>query len=127
MEPAETAGKTVLVTGATSGIGLATAKALIKAGYTVYGTSRNPATEPDDPAFLKMRLLPLDLTDEGSIDRLLAALPPIDILINNAGASQCPPWRKRPPEVRGLFDLCCSGRSGHAGCAAGHAVQGGRA
>ncbi|NLI53805.1 MAG: SDR family oxidoreductase [Clostridiales bacterium] len=88
--------KTALVTGASSGIGLATARALHAAGYTVYGTSRNP--DAGNPEYEGIRYLPLELTDPGSIERLAAMLPPLDVLVNNAGSSQMGAIEETPSE-----------------------------
>ena len=79
------AGKFAVITGASRGIGRATAEALIAQGVTVIGTSRDVATVPNPPAF---PLLDLDITSDASVDAFHAALtshPSIDILINNAG------------------------------------------
>jgi NAD(P)-dependent dehydrogenase (short-subunit alcohol dehydrogenase family) len=74
---------TVLITGASRGIGLALANRFHAAGYTVIGTSR-AGTE----TFVG-RMLPLDLRQQESIAaleaRLAATNTTIDILINNAG------------------------------------------
>ena len=57
--------KTVaLVTGASSGIGEATAIKLLAAGYTVYGTSRRGAQSGQRP----FPMLALDVTDDASVD-----------------------------------------------------------
>jgi len=77
--------KVVLVTGASSGLGLATAKALQAAGHTVYGTSRD-LKKIKDAAF---KPLAMDVTDDASvtaaIDKIIKAEGKIDVLINNAG------------------------------------------
>ena len=57
-------GKTALVTGASSGIGEATAERLAMAGYKVYGTSRRPAKTGGRP----FELLPLDVTRDESVE-----------------------------------------------------------
>ena len=79
-------GKIVLVTGASSGIGLAAAKAFVNAGATVYGTSRHPKAETENG----IRMLPLDTTSEKSvsecIDTLLSREGRLDVLVNNAGS-----------------------------------------
>lgn len=74
-----------LVTGASSGIGYATAEALAWAGYRVFGASRRPATHA--PAGVIM--LTADVTDDTSVANavrdVLAQAGRIDLLVNNAG------------------------------------------
>jgi NADP-dependent 3-hydroxy acid dehydrogenase YdfG len=78
--------KVILVTGASSGIGLLIANKLHNEGFTVFGTSRNPEKYRDKVPF---RLLSLDVTSDQSIrnciDRLVPEVPTLDVLINNAG------------------------------------------
>ncbi|HVO42670.1 MAG TPA: SDR family NAD(P)-dependent oxidoreductase [Aggregatilineales bacterium] len=78
-------GQVVLITGASSGIGQATAEILADAGLRVYGTSRHP----DQATAKGFTLLPLDVTDSASISACVAAVMEqagrIDVLINNAG------------------------------------------
>ncbi|MCO5159914.1 MAG: oxidoreductase [Mesorhizobium sp.] len=74
-----------LVTGASSGIGLVTAKALQAAGYRVFGTSRRAVAQSADG----ISMLTCDVTDDASVaklvDDVLAAAGRIDLLVNNAG------------------------------------------
>ncbi|MEI5676680.1 MULTISPECIES: oxidoreductase [unclassified Mesorhizobium] len=74
-----------LVTGASSGIGRATAKALQKAGFRVFGTSRRGSAESSDG----ITMLACDVTDDASVaklvDDVLAEAGRIDLLVNNAG------------------------------------------
>lgn len=78
--------KTVLVTGASSGIGLLVASKLHQLGYQVIGTSRNPEKYQKKIPF---KLLPLDLNDDHSIEsfgkHLFSEIKTLDVLINNAG------------------------------------------
>jgi NAD(P)-dependent dehydrogenase (short-subunit alcohol dehydrogenase family) len=74
-----------LVTGASSGIGLVTARALRRDGYRVFATSRKPM--PDSPEGIEM--LVCDVTDDASVhravDEVLSRAGRIDLLVNNAG------------------------------------------
>lgn len=95
-----------LVTGASRGIGKATAAALVERGFEVIGTSRQAAAIPDKERIGGVRYLPLDLTSEASIAGLLASVGAVDVLINNAGASQIGAVEEAPPDrVRELFAL----------------------
>jgi NAD(P)-dependent dehydrogenase (short-subunit alcohol dehydrogenase family) len=77
-----------LVTGASSGIGEATVRALLGAGYTVYAAARR-VERMESLAHDGARLLGLDLTDDASLTdgarKVLAEAGRIDILVNNAG------------------------------------------
>jgi 3-hydroxy acid dehydrogenase / malonic semialdehyde reductase len=76
-------GKTAIVTGASSGIGRATARALADAGVRVAGGARRVERLETEIA------LPLDVTDPASSERFVAGaverLGGLDILFNNAG------------------------------------------
>ncbi len=77
--------KTVLITGASSGFGKATAELLSGQGYRVFGTSRHT----HDVDSVGYEMLTLDVRDDESVracvDAVLAKTGSIDILINNAG------------------------------------------
>ncbi|CAE6730247.1 3-phenylpropionate-dihydrodiol/cinnamic acid-dihydrodiol dehydrogenase [Paraburkholderia domus] len=98
--------KTALVTGASSGIGEATAERLAKAGYKVYGTSRRGA-----PAGKRsFDLLPLDVTSDASVDtavrEMLRLEGHIDLLVNNAGFGVAPAGAEESSleQARAIFD-----------------------
>jgi NAD(P)-dependent dehydrogenase (short-subunit alcohol dehydrogenase family) len=80
-----------LVTGASSGIGEATALRLAKAGYKVYGTSRHGGAQSGQRSFA---MLPLDVTSDESVDAAVKELirleGGIDLLVNNAGFGVAP-------------------------------------
>ena len=71
--------KTVLVTGASSGIGQAQALTFLENGYRVYGVDKG-----ENPGFLnELRFFKMDLTDD--LTPLFTSLPEVDILCNTAG------------------------------------------
>ena len=82
--------KTILVTGGTSGIGLYIADRLVREGFQVFGTSRNPKAAKKKYDF---ELVALDITSESSIQNCIHELQSrvghLDVLINNAGIGIC--------------------------------------
>jgi NAD(P)-dependent dehydrogenase (short-subunit alcohol dehydrogenase family) len=74
-----------LVTGATSGIGQATAATLSAAGWTVWVTGRSQERAETSAARVGGRPLQLDVTDQASVRAAAAAVPQLDLLVNNAG------------------------------------------
>jgi NADP-dependent 3-hydroxy acid dehydrogenase YdfG len=81
--------KTAVVTGASSGIGAATARALAQAGWQVFAGARREdrLREAMDPA--GATAVPLDITDPASIEFFVARLPEaVHLLVNNAGGAQ---------------------------------------
>ena len=98
--------RVALVTGASSGIGEASANKLLAAGYTVYGTSRR-ASQAGKHSF---PLLALDVTDDASvkaaIDELLRREGRIDILVNNAGFGIAPAAAEESSieQAKSIFD-----------------------
>lgn len=96
-------GRTILITGGSSGIGAATARALALTGANILITGRNLQSggkvleELRSMGSGRMELLPLDLADFADVGRFAAAAqafsPEIDILICNAGVSETPEER----------------------------------
>lgn len=82
--------KTILITGASSGIGKNVGEYLSKKGHKVIGTSRNPNRQSEDFEIIK-----LDVTDDNSVDEAFKIIfdryEKIDVLINNAGFGICGP------------------------------------
>jgi len=76
--------KTALVTGASSGIGEATAVALNKAGYTVWAAARR-LDRMKHLEELGIQTVALDVTDEASVKKALHKIGQVDVLVNNAG------------------------------------------
>ena len=83
--------KTVLITGAASGIGKATAIAFVKKGYLTYATDKNTGNMQDLEK-LGCRIRNIDVTIDsnmvGAIKEIEAETGGIDILVNNAGYGQ---------------------------------------
>ncbi|MGQ4616517.1 SDR family NAD(P)-dependent oxidoreductase [Nocardia sp. R7R-8] len=98
--------RVVVVTGASSGIGKATAAALAGLGYRVIGTSRDPGAIGSDTVPPGVEYRALDLTDPASIEAFAAGLDQVDVLVNNAGESQAGPLAELPTDaVERLFQL----------------------
>lgn len=99
-------GKVALVTGASSGIGQATAQLLATAGYTVYGTSRRGG-KADGKAF---EMLALDVTSDASVAAAVKTLMEregrIDLLVNNAGFGVAPAGAEESSieQAQAIFD-----------------------
>jgi len=107
--------RVVLVTGASSGIGLACATHLAWRGYRVYGTSRRAGTSQTG----SVSMLIADVTDDHSVEQAVAAVLEregrLDIVVNNAGMGIAGPVEntsieeaKRQLEVNffGAFRVC---------------------
>ncbi|MBA2241731.1 MAG: SDR family NAD(P)-dependent oxidoreductase [Chthoniobacterales bacterium] len=96
----------VFLTGASSGIGLATAKALVERGHEVWGTSRDPGRLP---ALARLHPIRLDLGDRLSVTEAweMAAneAEGIDVLINNAGSGHFSPAETLEDELRRQFQI----------------------
>lgn len=115
MDKHPSSGRRTLITGAGSGIGLAAALRLSRAGYAVVGTARDPGAvkakvENDLGGPLPFRLVAMDLTDSDSLEsgyaEALSILGGIDILINNAGMGELGAVEDTPlMDSRKLFEV----------------------
>ena len=98
--------KIALVTGASSGIGEATAERLAKAGYKVYGTSRRGA----QAGRRSFEILPLDVTSDESVEAAVGEVirrhGRIDLLVNNAGFGVAPAGAEESSlgQARSIFE-----------------------
>jgi NADP-dependent 3-hydroxy acid dehydrogenase YdfG len=80
-------GRTAVVTGASSGIGAATAARLAAEGFDVVLGARRVDRLAAVAERTGARALPLDVTDPASVDAFAAELPRVDVLVNNAGGA----------------------------------------
>jgi len=95
-----------LVTGASSGIGQATAERLATAGYKVYGTSRRGA-QTDQRAFAMLALdVTRDESVEAAVNELFRLEGRIDLLVNNAGFGVAPAGAEESSieQARAIFE-----------------------
>lgn len=96
--------KTVLITGCSSGYGLATARYFLARGWNVIATMRTPR-ENLFPASNNLRVLALDVTRPDSIAGALDVAGPIDALVNNAGVGLFGAFEATPMStVREIFE-----------------------
>ncbi|PWC54074.1 SDR family oxidoreductase [Azospirillum sp. TSA6c] len=95
---------TILITGCSSGFGLETVRLFLDRGWTVVATTRSGRADML-PASERLRVLPLDITDRSSIDRVIGDAGPIDVLVNNAGFGAPVPVELTSPETaKSLFE-----------------------
>jgi 3-oxoacyl-[acyl-carrier protein] reductase len=86
------AGKTALITGASKGIGRATANAMAEEGCNVVLVARTAAdlkaaqAEIARKSNVRVDVFAADLSDSANVEKIAAAFPGVDILVNNAGA-----------------------------------------
>lgn len=108
----------VLITGASSGIGLAAATMFAECGWRVAATMRNPANGAELAKHPGVAVLPLDVTDPASVAAAVATtleqFGRIDVLINNAGYGLVGPFETATAEqihrqfatnVDGIFSM----------------------
>jgi NAD(P)-dependent dehydrogenase (short-subunit alcohol dehydrogenase family) len=79
--------RVILITGASTGIGLATAEYLTARGCSVFGTSRKPASYPTRNFPLLQLDVREDISVKACVDEIMSRVGRIDVLINNAGVS----------------------------------------
>jgi NAD(P)-dependent dehydrogenase (short-subunit alcohol dehydrogenase family) len=95
----------ILITGTSTGIGLATAVAFGRSGQEVYATMRNPNRAPElasiaEKERLPIKVLPMDVDNDAAVSkavaRILAESGRIDLLVNNAGIAVTGPIEELP-------------------------------
>lgn len=96
-------GRCALVTGASSGIGLAAAVALAEQGAEVWLAARREAELQDVAKTMQaegftVHVLPLDISDVVKTEAAFAALPAFDVLVNSAGIARHGPAIDTTPE-----------------------------
>ncbi len=104
-------GKTILITGASSGIGKATAIACAQMGATIIATARNEERLKDTLGLLaandgqEHRMMLAELNDSDAVQRLVEAVDGVDGLVLCSGIAQSLPLQFCKPEKnRSLFD-----------------------
>ncbi|MEO8203132.1 MAG: SDR family oxidoreductase [Betaproteobacteria bacterium] len=87
---------TALVTGAARGIGLATTKGFLAAGWRVLALDKDFARFDAEGSASTLERVVFDLADTGAIASLVALLGRVDTLVNNAGVLYCDPYEAIP-------------------------------
>jgi NAD(P)-dependent dehydrogenase (short-subunit alcohol dehydrogenase family) len=98
--------KVILVTGASSGIGLSIAQVLASKGHRVFGTSRRNASLF---GHLPFEIIQMDVTNEAQVkeglEHIRAKAGRLDVIVNNAGLGMIGPVESiSDAEVREIFD-----------------------
>jgi NAD(P)-dependent dehydrogenase (short-subunit alcohol dehydrogenase family) len=95
------AGKNVLVTGSTAGIGFAAARQFAREGATVFVNGRSDKRVNDAVAALekdvaggRFRAVAGDVSNEAGIRAVTGAVPDVDVLVNNAGIFEPKPFEE---------------------------------
>ncbi|MEJ1175243.1 SDR family oxidoreductase [Agrobacterium sp. CMT1] len=97
--------RTILITGTSSGYGKATAELFLSRGWNVVATMRHPDPDRFVGDTARLRVLPLDVTDEQSIAALIDAAGPVDVLVNNAGIGMVGAFEATPiSAIRTIFE-----------------------
>jgi NAD(P)-dependent dehydrogenase (short-subunit alcohol dehydrogenase family) len=95
---------TVLITGCSSGFGLATARLFLERGWEVVATMRTPRHDLL-PASPRLRIVALDLLDPDSVRRAVEESGAVDVLVNNAGVGLMGIFESTPmATLREVFD-----------------------
>lgn len=100
---------TVLITGASSGIGRATALMFAEKGWTVAATMRTPEKSDLGSLSDRIKVFQLDVTDQASVDRavadVIAQCGAIDVVVNNAGYGLMGPFEAQTEaQIRRQFE-----------------------
>ncbi|MDX2003614.1 MAG: SDR family oxidoreductase [Chitinophagales bacterium] len=102
--------KTIVITGASSGIGKATAQHFHKKGWNVVATMRKPENEKDLKPDARLKIVRLDVEDKPSIEAAvkesIAAFGKVDVWLNNAGYGAYGPLEAgTDEEIRRQYDV----------------------
>ena len=102
--------KTIVITGASSGIGKAAARLFLAKGWNVVATMRNPAADKDLTGSARLRLFALDVQDpdgpKAAVAQAVKAFGGIDVWLNNAGYGAFGPVEAGAREqIRRQFDV----------------------
>ena len=96
------AGKSVLVTGASRGIGLGVARAFAKAGARLHLLADDRAVVKEADALAGQGHV-ADITDAAAVAQAITAVGAIDVLVNNAGLERITPLSEQSAEMEALF------------------------
>ena len=102
--------KSVFITGASSGIGMETAKLFASKGWTVFATMRHPENVHDYDAMKNVITYPLDVTDNDQIQRVVSNIiekyGTVNVVVNNAGYGLLGPFETNTrDEIKQQFDV----------------------